>query len=372
MNLHNLKICLIYNFAQHYRVGIFKLLDKELNCDFYFGDKMDDVKKLDYSELKNFKNELKNKSIISPIYWQSGAISVFFKPYDRFIMLGEYFCITTWIILLFSKFSSKKIFLWTHGWYGNEGFLKRIIKKVFFKLSDGLFLYGDYAKQLMINEGFDVNKLHVLYNSLDYEKQLLTRNQLASNNIYVDYFKNYNPVLLFIGRLTRIKKLDQIIDALNFLKLQGKFYNLVLIGKGEEMDFLKEKVSNLKLNDVVWFYGSTYDEFEIGNLIYNADLCVSPGNVGLTAMHSLVYGTPVITNSDFSSQMPEFEAIEKNVTGDFFEKNNVQSIVRTIINWSNTKKTRNEIRNNCFEVIDNKFNPNYQLKVIKENIQIGL
>ena len=52
---HSHKICLIYNYAQHYRIGIFKLLDQELSCDFYFGDQMDDVKKLDYSELKNFK-----------------------------------------------------------------------------------------------------------------------------------------------------------------------------------------------------------------------------------------------------------------------------------------------------------------------------
>jgi len=39
------RICLIYNFAQHYRGAIFSLLSKELEIDFYFGDKMQDVKK---------------------------------------------------------------------------------------------------------------------------------------------------------------------------------------------------------------------------------------------------------------------------------------------------------------------------------------
>lgn len=51
--------------------------------------------------------------------------------------------------------------------------------------------------------------------------------------------------------------------------------------------------------------------------IYNADLCVSPGNVGLTAMHSLVFGCPVITHNCFEWQMPEFEAIQPGITGDF-------------------------------------------------------
>lgn len=54
-----MKICLIYNYAQQYRTDIFSLLDKEMGVDFYFGDKMADVKKMDYSLLKNFKSELK-------------------------------------------------------------------------------------------------------------------------------------------------------------------------------------------------------------------------------------------------------------------------------------------------------------------------
>ena len=60
------KICLIYNYAQHYRTNIFTIMDKELDCDFYFGNKMDNVKKMDYSLLNNFKKELKNVSLIKP------------------------------------------------------------------------------------------------------------------------------------------------------------------------------------------------------------------------------------------------------------------------------------------------------------------
>ncbi len=33
------KTALIYNYAQHYRTDIFSLLDKELNVDFYLGNK---------------------------------------------------------------------------------------------------------------------------------------------------------------------------------------------------------------------------------------------------------------------------------------------------------------------------------------------
>src|SRR5690554_6019915 len=125
------KYCLIYNYAQHYRLGIFKLLNNELNFDFYFGDKMGDVKKIDYSELTNFKQELRNIKIIHNFYWQKGALNVFFKKYEKYIILGEYYCLSTWLILILSRFTNKKIYLWSHGWYGKENKLQKLVKKIF-------------------------------------------------------------------------------------------------------------------------------------------------------------------------------------------------------------------------------------------------
>lgn len=361
------KICLIYNYAQHYRKGVFKLLDQELNVDFYFGDKMDDVKKIDYAELKSFKNELQNIKLYSSIYWQKGAVKLVFKGYDKFILLGEYYCLSTWVILLINFFKKKKTYLWTHGWYGNESYLKKIIKKVFFNLSNGVFLYGDYAKALMIKEGFKENKLHVVYNSLNYEEQISLRSELNKNNVFKDYFKNDHPNLIFIGRLTSIKKLDYLLEAQNILKQNNFEVNLVFVGDGEEKNNLRKEADRLCLKNNVWLHGSSYNESEIGNLIYNADICVSPGNVGLTAIHSLAFGTPVITHDNFANQMPEFEAINDGITGAFFKENDTKDLARKI-EWWLGNKDKNIVKNECFKVIDRFFNPNFQLEVIKKII----
>jgi glycosyltransferase involved in cell wall biosynthesis len=367
---HNNKICLIYNYAQHYRLGVFQLLDQELSCDFYFGNKMNDVKKIDYNKLVHFKKELINVRLLPPIYWQSGAVSLFFKKYDRYIILGEYYCVSTWILLLLSRFSDKKTYLWTHGWYGNESLLKKIIKKLFFNLADGVFLYGNYAKKLMITEGFNEAKLHVIYNSLNYEKQISVRNVLKKTDLFQKHFKNNNQVLIFIGRLTKIKRLDLLLEAHKLLLNKNQIFNLVFVGLGEEKEELVLMVNKLGLDEYVWFYGATYDEEEIGELIYNADICVSPGNVGLTAMHSMVYGTPVITHSEFKNQMPEFESIKEGVSGSFFENNNVNSLADAIQNWTQKNTDREKIRLSCFEVIDSYFNPQFQLREISKNIQL--
>lgn len=361
------KTCLIYNYAQHYRKGIFKLLDYELSVDFYFGDKMDDVKKIDYTELKNFKNELQNIKLFSSIYWQKGAVKLVFKDYDKFILLGEYYCVSTWVILLINFLKKKKTYLWTHGWYGNESYLKKRIKKIFFNLSNGIFLYGDYAKELMIKEGFKENKLHVIYNSLNYEEQYFLRKNLNKSNIYKNHFKNDNPILIFLGRLTSIKKLDYLLKAQNILKQNNFEVNLVFVGDGAEKNNLRKEAVRLCLKSNVWLYGSSYNESEIGHLIYNADVCVSPGNVGLTAIHSLAFGTPVITHDNFANQMPEFEAINDGITGTFFKENDTKDLARKI-KWWLTNKDKNIVKNECFKVIDRFFNPNFQLAVIKKII----
>jgi glycosyltransferase involved in cell wall biosynthesis len=255
--------------------------------------------------------------------------------------------------------------LWTHGWYGNEGVIKSLIKTLFFNLSDGIFLYGDYAKNIMLEKGFREDKLHVLYNSLDYLEQIKYRIKQQPLNFYKGYFSNDFPVLIFIGRLTKSKKLDLLIDANEKLIRSGVNINIMIVGDGEEKSFLTHKVNQQGLSNT-YFFGSTFDDEKISQLISNATICVSPGNVGLTAIHSLMYGTPVITHSDFKNQMPEFEAIEPMETGDFFENDNVDSLVSTIKNWLNVKTDREAIKDSCFKKIDTKYNPLIQLQAMKK------
>ncbi|MFV0210963.1 glycosyltransferase [Empedobacter falsenii] len=363
------KICLIYNYAQHYRLNIFRLLSKELYVEMYFGDKMDDVKKIDYSLIPTFKNELNNIKLFGPFYWQKGALKLLFKDYKHYIILGEYFCLSTWLILVLAKFSNKKIHLWTHGWYGKESFLMKNFKKTFFSFSDSILLYGNRAKDLMIKEGISESKLHVIYNSLDYDSQMEFRSTFIDSKFYSNYFKNNNPTLIFIGRLTKIKKLNLIIESLNLLKQDEFYLNLAIIGKGEDEKELKNLVEKYCLEENVWFVGSLYKEEQIAKYISNADLCISPGNVGLTAMHSLVYGTPVITNDNFNTQMPEYESIVKGVTGDFFKENDLFDLSNKIVNWIENNTDREKIRTNCYSKIDNFYNPYYQLKIIENVIK---
>ena len=55
----------------------------------------------------------------------------------------------------------------------------------------------------MIKNGISSNKLHVVYNSLDYDTQVLQRRKLKSDDLYKEKFGNKYNNLIFVGRLPR-------------------------------------------------------------------------------------------------------------------------------------------------------------------------
>ncbi|MEO1013518.1 MAG: glycosyltransferase [Bacteroidota bacterium] len=172
--------------------------------------------------------------------------------------------------------------------------------------------------------------------------------------------------LIFIGRLTRQKKLNILIDAVTLLKEEGRLVNLLFVGDGEEKTVLQRQMEKNDISDQICFYGASYDETTNYKLIASSDCCVAPGEIGLTAIHSLMYGVPVISHSNPDKQMPEFEAIVQGFNGDLFEHNNVEDLKSKIKNVLDFKKTRSrmEIKKNCYQIVDQYYNPIYQVQVI--------
>ncbi len=356
----------IYNIAPHYRTAIFQLMDRELDCDFVVGDKVADIKKMDYSTLTHKVTEVHNVHF-KHCYYQEGVVSLIRADYDTYLMVGETRCLSTWLFLFLSVFHpKKKIYLWSHGWLGKENSIKRLFGRVFYGLCDGAFIYNERSRKLMTDSGIPSRKLTTIYNSLDYDAQLSIREKLSLSNVYQEHFGNTNKTIIFIGRLTTVKRLDMILDAVSILTKMGEQYNVVFVGDGVMRNELEEQVKRLELQQQVWFYGACYDEKVNAELIYNADLCVSPGNIGLTAIHVMMFGCPAITNDDFDHQMPEFEAIKDGQTGSFFKHDDVQSLAESISSWFEEHSDDREIiRQDCYKEIDKRWNPHNQIRILK-------
>lgn len=369
-----MRVCFIFNHAPRYVESSYVLFDSELDAKWCFGTNESDIKDMDHSLLKDVTIYPTKRGCFGTYSLEGVTEVAKDNNIGAYVIIGDFRLIDTWRLprLIRCYNSSAKILYWTHGWYGKESKLKAWIKKIYFNLADGVLLYGNYARKLMIEHGISADKLYTIHNSLHHRQQVILRNKMKEMSIYKNHFGNTSPVLLFIGRLTPVKKLDMLVEALRILTINGYNYNLVFVGDGSEKLALEQKVKSYDLESKVWFYGACYDEALNAELIYNADLCVAPGNIGLTAMHSLVFGCPALSHNDFKWQMPEFEAIIPGKTGDFFEYNDVNSLADTINKWFKEHDgKRDEIRKACYKEIDENWTPEFELNVLKTALSIN-
>ena len=375
-------ICYIANQGQHYRFPVFQRMSEELHCDFYLGDKVKTpVKSFDYERLSGYKGTLKNR-FFGNFYWQSGALKLFFKPYDTYLFTGEPFCLSTWCLLLLAKFSRKRMVAWTHGWYGREGKVKTWMKRCYFSLCTDILVYGEYAIGLMTEAGIPASKMRCIANSLDSDRLLSIRRRLAgdckspltdvttdvtSTDVFSSHFGNNHPTIIYCGRIQRVKKLDLLLESIKCLQETGTPVNLVIVGKDVDGLGLEQQAAQLSIEDSVWFYGPCYDDERLGELFYHAHVCVSPGNIGLTAIHALSFGCPAITHDNFAHQMPEFEAIQPGVTGDFFKEDDTKDLAEKIKAWVTIDdEGRAKVREAAFAEIDRKWNVDHQMEILHQ------
>ncbi|WP_192085426.1 glycosyltransferase family 4 protein [Algoriphagus sp. Y33] len=377
---------IIYHYFASYRLPIFLELmqSKKVEFTLYSGvDSEIPIKRID-SNLSSLPIEkgglrwkfLKNHWLVNKKFlWQSGLISIALKSdFDSYIFLGSPYFITTWLAVAIVRLRGKKAYFWMHGVYKDKPTKVDWLKlNIFYKMATGFFLYGNRALSILRKHKVKPDfRMHVIYNSLDYEKSLKLRKLVDEKELKdyrLSYFSSADiPIVVFIGRLNFVKRIDMLIDAQYFLKRRdGKLpFNILLIGEGEEKSTLVEQSKELGLDENVKFLGAIYDEEINANALLYADLCVTPGEVGLTAMHAMSYGVPVISHNNLDVQMPEVEAIQNGVTGNLFEYGSVENLSETICCWlaKYPVKTK-EIMEACFSVIDTHYNPYYQKSVIE-------
>lgn len=376
-------VAIVYHYFAHYRLPILEELSNSevINYTFISGIDADtNIKLHNFSETSFLKwLPLKNIWLFKgKLLWQKGLIDfIRYKDFDSVIFLGNPYHLSTWFAVLLCRFKGIKVFYWMHGFYKNQFSWFDYIKVfVFYKMANGFLLYGNRSAEILKNLGVkDSKDIYVIYNSLDYGKSLKLRKNYLIKDILDMRRSTFGaediPIICFIGRVNSIKKIHLLIEAQKILKEKFKtiFFNLIIIGEGEELNTIKSLSISYGLENNCMFTGALYDENAIASFLSFSDLCVVPGEVGLTSIHSLSYGTPVISHDDFNVQMPEAESIIDGVTGLLFEQNNLEDLVIKIENWLTLYPIKTQdVVSRCYSVIDSYYNPVYQKNTIESAI----
>lgn len=363
-----MRVLLVYHYVAKYREPIFRELAETGNfnvaADTQSNNDIEIVSPDFYQP--SFFIKLQNVWFGRSFLWQMGLLKqVFSRKYDAVVFLGDPFFLSTWVSVVFIKLMKKRSVLWTHGFIRNGG-TKDQIKLFLYRIVDALFLYGDHAKENLIQYGISKDKLYPIYNSLDYLEQKKLRDSVNADRvkqIRANLFEEDHFQIVFVGRLTHHKKLNVLIELLVELEKRGVIANLLLIGDGAARTELENLVCSFKgLKSRVNFYGKTYEEEELCCLLMSSDLCVAPGEIGLTAMHVMAYGIPVVTHDDLNSQMPEYESVIEGLTGRLYSHGVFDSLVEVVENCIQNPIVN--VRSNCISLIEAKYSPVAQKRLI--------
>ena len=366
-------ILILYPGFPHYRDGIIEELHNEGRHHYIFaGDKIGYNNILPYE----FDDEIEFYNLpayrIGKFNFNKGLFKLIFsQKFDGAIVHASPYWISIIIASITFRIRGIKVYNWGHGLLTDFKSLKNKLYVTFFKLCfDGVILYGNVAKKNLISFGFKEQNIKVIYNSLNHKEQIKFRGTISEESRKELRAKLFqypgNFQLVFIGRLTSQKKLHHLINVINDLINENVGINLLFVGDGNERFNLEKIVHDLGIKKYVHFFGASFDENANYELINSSDCCVAPGEVGLTAIHSLTYGVPVISHSNPNFQMPEFESISPGFNGNLFEKDNNSDLKQKIIETIAMKKAKGAIktREDCYEVVDKYYNPSYQTHLI--------
>jgi len=280
-----------------------------------------------------FKNIRKYKPIMT--------ISVF-GSVNIFLIIG-FLCRVkariAWISTLSTQFEQKKILVFR--------------KSLVYKLATNI-ISNSKATKLDVIKTYKVaeEKIKVLPNSV--------------KNFYSEISNNESEFQLisYVGRLHKSKGVEVLIRA--FYKIHFQFSNirLIIIGGGEEEEFLKELVSELKINDFVFFKGNQ-TKINVLESFKKSYLAVIPSvseAFGFTVIEAMSMKTLVIGANNTGIK----EIIQNNKTGLLFETNNIENLAEKMSEMLKNPDKRDRLALDGF----NHFLKNYETKYAIERDRV--
>jgi L-malate glycosyltransferase len=164
------------------------------------------------------------------------------------------------------------------------------IKIILARKADGFFAYSDGVKKYLVDRGITPTKIFVLDNTIDIMQQrsCFYRFNIERTRIKEQFGIQGCHVLLFVGRLTKDKKIDLLLKSFEILEKKNPDFRLIVIGSGDQYTF--ENCS-----DRVTYLGPITDLAKLGPIYVASDLFTFPSGVGLGPLQAFCYDLPLIT-----------------------------------------------------------------------------
>ncbi|MER9670163.1 glycosyltransferase family 4 protein [Mesorhizobium sp. M0203] len=193
----------------------------------------------------------------------------------------------------------KKTLLWGHGLGRNP--VANLMRVILARRAAGVLLYEESAKADFADAGCHVERIFMAGNTVEVMNPRRAQGQRSR--------------FLYVGRLQARKRIDQFLRAFADVRPHlPSGTGITIVGDGSGRGELESLTSSLGIADQVEFLGELYDDDALAAQYARAIAYVSPGHVGLGALHAFGHGVPVVTGKS-ESHAPEIENVVDGVNG---------------------------------------------------------
>ena len=180
----------------------------------------------------------------------------------------------------------------------------------------------------LVKQGIDRRKLTVIENGIDTERFCPDKSIVRDDDL-----------LLYIGRLKRYKRVDDIFEAMSVIERGGgRRLRLTVIGSGDDLPRLKKRTRQLGLDDSIDFTGFVSEDRKI-ELLRRAAIFVNPSEKegwGITNIEASACGAPVVANDAPGLR----DSVVDNETGLLYINNDARSMSLSIQKLLDDKELR--------------------------------
>jgi len=247
---------------------------------------------------------------------------------SNIILIPGFDQIEHWFMLLAAKISGKRVGTFCDSTLldRRQSKIKGIFKRLFFYFCDGIFCYGQRAREFLRYYGADDRKIHQRYQAAALPKGY-SADLVKAKRLRADVNKT---VFLYVGRLSEEKALDVLLAAFKECCSKIGAAELRIAGGGPLRDELMEMSRALGIDNRVVFLGGLGPN-ELDLEYTNATCFVLPSKSepwGLVVNEALHYGCPVIVSRNCGC-VPEL--VVEGVTGFSFETGSTTDLADKLI-----------------------------------------
>ncbi len=265
------------------------------------------------------------------IYWQSGMSVRGLKKGDVLVVGGSIHYFSTLWTCLMAKIHGVRIVWWSHHMSPTSTELSARIRFAIMNMLhvDSVLLYTKAGIEWMRARGYKHPRIFATGNTLDTGK--IDEAIRLFDTSTLSRWQKKNGIedgnLLFFCSVIRDKSaLDVAIRALASQELTELNCRLAIVGDGPARDRCVELAKELNVTDRILWLGAIRDQKDLAPWFLSAKLFVYPGSIGLSILHSLAYGLPVVVNDCPSHNGPEYEILQEGVNGFTFREGDAASL----------------------------------------------